>query len=149
MKNKIHLVLMIFMLNGCGTDTGNPSLTTPVNSSSPLMDYIGYSLCSKIQSCFMPSLTNCEIKIRTSPQLPTKLGLNESIYPNFQSIQTAINNQTLQIDENKKLLCLQSLKQISCYDGNIQQSYSSNSVEDLSQIWKMLNVDSACGQFIY
>ncbi len=148
---KIGLVLAVLALQACGTDTGNPGFrnSVPNSATSSLTDQISISICSKVKSCFSPVLADCELKIRTVAQVPSALGLNEAVYPNFDSIEQAIDAQILTVDGPRRDSCFQSLQQVSCSDSAVQQAYSSTDVENLSQIWKILGIDSNCSQFIY
>lgn len=151
-KNKFIFVIFLFLCN-CGTDTGNPTFTNngpPLGSiSASTTSQLTNVMCNKIRECFDPALSGCEVKMLTAVNLPTELGLNETTYPDLYAIQTAIDATTLHVDEAKKTTCLISVSNSNCASTQVQQSYSSSSLEDLTQAWKMISSDPNCSQFIY
>lgn len=150
MKN-IKLFLLILGLFGCGTDTGNPTLTNglPVSSISTVSDQISYVMCSKIRNCFTPALTDCETKIKSALHITNSLGISEITYPNLNVMQTSVDSGNLRVELSKESLCFQYLSNATCSDALVQQSYSSTDLENLNQAWKLLTIHSSCNQFIY
>jgi hypothetical protein len=151
-KTKNLIILLYFLLNGCGVDTGNPTLTNgknPEGSISTVTIQISSYLCEKIKTCFDPILSECTTKIRSAANLTATLGLNATTYSNFDEIESGVANQNLQIDTIKRDACFHSISTISCSATNVQQAYNTSDIENLTQAWKLLTIDSNCNQFIY
>lgn len=151
-KNKfLFSILLVLSLFGCGTDTGNPTMNMPmpVNSSQPLSTFVAANLCSKISSCFSVTPNNCTTQVNTAALVSTHLGVNEAVYPNILAIQDALDRSTLSMNSHKANLCLQQIFYASCSDPAVQDSFDVSQPNDISRIWRLLNLETNCSQFIF
>lgn len=152
MKTNKFLVLIcsFFLMTGCGTDTGNPSVQSPfVPDPSQLTSQLVAVMCYKITNCFSTTLTSCGLKIRSVPNISTALGVNESTYANLTAIQSALNTSALSVDSSKSAACFDQIYQASCNSTEVQTAYSSSDPENLNQSYRLLSLSSQCSQFIY
>jgi len=145
------LASQTLLFTGCGTDTGNPTLTSPLPSYSnqPASSFVSSNLCSKISTCFGITPTNCDTQVSNASLIVTHLGLSEATYPNLIAIQTAVDSSVLQVNATKANLCFQAIYYASCTDLVVQDSFNPNTPNDITRIWRLLNLDTNCSQFIF
>jgi hypothetical protein len=91
---------------------------------------------------------NCENKILSASNIVSALGLNQTQYQNLQTVRTAVAQGQLKENSQQKVECLQQIEGLSCQNQLVLNSYSTNSIEDLSQIFKLLSADPKCAQYL-
>jgi hypothetical protein len=129
-------------LQGNGTDTGN------VGTPGPQSAQLESALCAKLTACFSPVLMNCESKVLSTPNVVSALGLNQTQYQNLQAVLTAVTQGQLKENSQQKTECLQQIGNLSCQNQLVLNSYNINSIEDLSQIFKLLSATPQCTQYL-
>ncbi len=148
--NLLKTFLIFFMLTSCGTDTGNPSVTSsnpPQNLiSGPFTTQLANIMCQRLTQCFSPAPTNCNSQIMSESHISSSLSLNENTYKNLNEIQTAIDSKVLSVNTEKINTCMNSIYNLNCQSTTIQSAYNNSDVENISEIWRLLQVSTSCQQ---
>jgi hypothetical protein len=138
------VLIIMFILISCGTETGNP-LTEPQtsigeDSPSTKSGLVLSVACNKLYECYSGyiTLSNCEIGIFAQDNFDTVLGLIDGIYLTASEIVAAEVGGKISGNQNELSQCLTDINSLSCSDNEVVNSFDINSSTDYSNAFQII-----------
>lgn len=144
--------LILLLLCGCGTETGNP-INSGEFSSGTNEDTVYFSntlaetICNKLIACFsdITDLTSCKEEIENETGFDSALSLGSS-YSSLELILEAEKTSKIALNSTESAQCKTDIENLNCSDSEVINAYDSSSPSDYSQVANIIPVNAGSCQ---
>lgn len=147
MKNYFAIALLVLNMSGCGTDTGNPSLTDvrlPRGSNPLIGNQLDSFLCDKLTTCGFSTESDCPQKVSSLTSIPEELALDPEVYKDYAAIQAALTTKNLVSVPDEEVRCFLTIDRLDCNDSLTRAAL----VPDFSGVHLLLRSSLSCQKMI-
>lgn len=152
MRKLISVFCLAALLQGCGTDTGNPGATrapvdNPQTSPATPTEQIGQAMCQRLSTCSSVVPRDCELRVSLAPT-GGALGLDPTVYPTLHEAGRGLEAGYLTVDSAEQKTCLDAITALRCDDPLIQLGFDPRRPREFDQVYRLLSASPSCGRMI-
>lgn len=146
----IFILLISLNLLGCGTDSGNPGVTSNGENQpgSARENYLALSPCAVANRCRSSSVSTCYAAVVQQSGLPEVLGASFGRFDNLDAVFTAIQSSLLRLNSETLDECIQAIEATACDSPVIERAFHSSLNDDFSRIGELYKEYPSCAQVI-
>ena len=146
MIRNILALLYLLALSACGTDTGNPGLSSARTLSEA--DSIEANVCNILAYCHKVLPKDCAGKLQKAKPFTYYLGIDSQMYPDLLSVNSAVGIKELFYNPVERQTCFEEMQQLSCSSDLVQSAFDIKASDDYSKLYRLLYVNPSCGKML-
>lgn len=148
----MRLLLLLLLLVGCGTETGNPitpsSPASGEDGTTTSTEGILEKVCEKIESCYSVKESTCKTNTLEEDGFDDAFDIAD--YDDLQAIVDAETAGDLSVTSTSAVTqCKTDIENLSCSDSEVVNAYSTSSPNDYSNMADIIPTNAGSCQDIF
>jgi hypothetical protein len=145
----LGLLIFLFALTACGTDSGNPGLSDTVSAPALVTNFVDTAVCATLSRCYNVSANNCLTGMQTAAYFTAAMGLDQNLYPTLNQVDAALTNGELTIRNVDLSICQQAIQNLTCASSEVGAAYDPANAADFSSTFHLLSASVSCQTMVH